>query len=61
MEQTCSFYLQGAASEAKAAETAAKEEAAAGAKAAGEGASGPKTYRTVKEGQEIMAVKVVRS
>ena len=30
-------------------------------KAAEEAAAGPKTYRTVKEGQEIMAVKVVRS
>lgn len=31
-----------------------------GAKEAAQGTAGPKTYRTVKEGQEIMAVKVVR-
>lgn len=30
-------------------------------KVAEEAAAGPKTYRTVKEGQEIMAVRVVRS
>ena len=37
------------------------EGATAEKKATEEAASGPKTYRTVKEGQEIMAVKVVRS
>ena len=59
--------FQAGATEAKATESAAgakaatEEAAAAGSTTAGEGASGPKTYRTVKEGREIMAVKVVRS
>ena len=59
--------FQAGATEAKATESAAgakaatEEAAAAGSTTAGEGASGPKTYRTVKEGQEIMAVTVVRS
>ena len=30
------------------------------AQGAAQGAAGPRTYRTVKEGQEIMAVKMVR-
>lgn len=50
-----------AAAGAKAADAAAGNAAGAGAKKAAEGASGPKTYRTVNEGQELMAVKVVRS